>query len=562
MDCSNETKVTNQLEAAVKEGNETLVEVLLDCNGTNVNLVNQDGKTLLHMSSENGKLKVTKVLLKRADLDVNKGENTTGSTALEMAVTIGYMEMIELFISHHTIDINKGNYIGETALILASRLGNTEVLRLIIGHVNIDLNKATRNRKCALMVAAINGNTGVVKILLAQPGIEVNLATFDGKTALIYATLEHQVEIVMLLLRCPRIDTEILDEGYKTALQYARDKTYTNIVDAFQSRGPLILENGHTCCSDKIDRGLVTAVELDDITFVKTFMKCPQIDINTVNEEGYTSLYLAAKENKNDIVKVLLASPNIDINKHVVKNKESPLMVSAEEGIPDVVRLMLAHAQIDVNKLDSHGMSALQKAMKKGKLSHLRVIKLFLRCSMTMVTEQYDVQKDIAEAMKMHSLFLQMDPTCCKNVYVDSVVKAWDGDFRAIEGILRCPKSNINVIDDQGRTPLILASLQGHIEVVKVLLASPNIDINIGLPKGGMTAFSIASEKSHFLVMEQIIKKDEKRMMYDGWCFDNWTPHLILCKPTTGEKATLPTITVTGILICECQIVSLLTYNI
>ena len=62
----------------------------------------------------------------------------------------------------------------------------------------------------------------------------------------------------------------------------------------------------------------------------------------------------------------------------------------------------------------------------------------------------------------------------------------------------------------------------GHIEAVKVLLQNQDVGVNIGRSGSGGTAFSIASEKSPFDVMEAMIangKSNEGK----GWCNDNWT---------------------------------------
>ena len=117
-------------------------------------------------------------------------------------------------------------------------------------------------------------------------------------------------------------------------------------------------------------------------------------------------------------------------------------------------------------------------------------------------------------------------------------------DSRAIRGILRCPNSNINIVDPKSRTPLFFSSLQGHNQAVGVLLADPKIDVNIGMLGDGANAFSIASEKSHFPVMKQLIDKANERetneVLNNGWCSDNWTPKLVLCKETTVTESTTP----------------------
>ena len=131
-------------------------------------------------------------------------------------------------------------------------------------------------------------------------------------------------------------------------------------------------------------------------------------------------------------------------------------------------------------------------------------------------------------------------------------------DFRAIEGILRCPHSNINIVDPRSRTPLFFSSGEGHNQAVGVLLPDPKIEVTIGMLGDGANAFSVASEKSHFPVMKQLINKAEalqiegdeqgaQELLNSGWCSDNWTPKLVLCKETTIiESTTSPPTEETG----------------
>ena len=534
------------LYVASEIGLEDSVNVILRQPDVNINKGRTtDGKTPLIVAAEEGRMSIVQLLTSHADIQVNKAKNTTGTTPLGTAATEGHVEIVKLLVGHPDIDIDKGDDLGQNALILAAINGHDEIIEVLIADSRTNVNQVTTKRKTALMEAAFNGNVPGVKLLLAHPDIGVNIATFNGKTALLYATLQQKAEIVTLLLRCPTTNTKMVDEEYKTALEYAQENGFTRIVEAFGSRGKLVTQNGHTCCSEAVDRGLIIATELDDISTVNNIFRCPTLDINVVNEEGFSSLYLAARANQLQMVKTLSVGPNIDINKHVVQNKETPLMVSSEAGYHDIVKLFLAHVQIDANKVDSHGISALQKAMAMGEPRHVRVVKLFLRCPMTYIPNYDGSQTEIAEAMDMQSWFLQMTPTCCKDVNHDLLSTAWQGDHRGIEGILRCPKAYIHVLDKKGRTPLFLASMRGHDQAVQVLLSSPNINLNIGHTKSGETAFSIASELGHSNVLAELIRSG---WIIDGWCTDNWTPLLIKCKPETStEQQTSTTQTLGGI---------------
>ena len=564
------------LHSAAEGGQTQILSLLLEHPLVNINLGDREGQTALYVASQTGLYDIVNVILRQIDVDINKGrrsdgmtplivaaeeghtnivhllinhtdiqvnkaKNTSGTTPLEMAATKGHKEIVMLLIGHPGIDLNKGDKLGQNPLILAAINGHDEIIDILISDSRCNINKVTTKGKTALMEAAFNGHVRAIRLLLAHPDIEVNIATFNGKTALFYATLQQKVEVVTLILRCPKANSKLVDEEYKTALHYAQEYGFTSIVEAFSSRGKLVTQSGHTCCSVNINRGLIIAAEMDDIPTVNNIFRCPGLDINKVNEEGFTSLYLAARANQLQMVRTLSVGPNIDINKHAGQNEESPLMISSEAGHHTIVELLLAHVQINPNKVDSHGISALQKAMAMGEPRHVRVVKLFLRCEITNVPNYDGSQKEIMEALDMHSWFLQMSPTCCKDVNHDLLSTAWQGDHRGIEGLLRCPKADIHVLDKKGRTPLFLASMRGHNQAVQTMLSNPNINLNIGHTKSGETAFSIASEVSHFDVMAELISSEWN---LDGWCTDNWTPLHIKCNPETSTGSGQQTTTV------------------
>ena len=63
--------------------------------------------------------------------------------------------------------------------------------------------------------------------------------------------------------------------------------------------------------------------------------------------------------------------------------------------------------------------------------------------------------------------------------------------FRA----LRMSLCNVNLADKDGGTPLNIASLNGHIEVTKKLLAYPQININQATKTDGSTPLLAATKK-------------------------------------------------------------------
>ena len=58
-------------------------------------------------------------------------------------------------------------------------------------------------------------------------------------------------------------------------------------------------------------------------------------------------------------------------------------------------------------------------------------------------------------------------------------------------------------------TALIVASQQGHTEIVKILMARPDIDVNKALTSDGRTALIVASQKGHTEIVEKLMARPD-----------------------------------------------------
>ena len=543
------------------------MERIFHCHITDadINTQDNDGRTPLYLAALRNHTNVVSFLLQQGSVDINHGTKFHGETALIVAARHGHTDIVSLLLENEIIDVNKRlTDTGMTALIVASKNGHTsivqslldhpqtlvnirllttgesplvaaiqnkheEVVKLLLSNSEIDENLGLNNGKSPLIVASsrFDSSISIVKYLLSKPGIDANKAVFDGQTALIFAVKMGYYDIVELLLRCPKIDTHHVDEEYKTAQDYAIEKNFANIVQAFETRGSLTKEKGHTCCSDNINRGLLKAVEDSDLTWVKTFLTCPQIEINLGNQYGITPLIVTAREGYTDVARLLLNNKDIDTNSYNSVNGKTALIMASEEGKWEVVKMLLANAQIDVEWLDIERETALKKSATKG---HLMAVKLLLRCTKTKVDDIESSFDYINEAITLRQRLLAVGHTCCLNVAHGLHHAAIEGNYREIRGLLQCPDADSNVMDKKGQTPLYLASWKGHEMAVEVLLGDHLIDASLGRKFDGGTPFSISSEKRHIQVMQKLISYEHEGDLNKGWCSDNWTPHLIKCE--------------------------------
>ena len=466
-------------------------------------------------------------------------------TPLFWASTRGHNDIVKLLISQPHILVNVGRSTDNAnPLYQASKYGLMDTVNILLEHPMIDVNHATLGKKTSLMVASIYGYRQVVQKLLSITSIDVNYATFDGKTALIYAVLAKQRKILELLLRCPKTITNLQDEEYMTALDRAKKMSYTELIALFTARGTLQMTKGHTCCSNTINRGLHVAVQYNHLPWIQTFLVCPGIEINVHNKNGYTPLSLATERGYAKIVEIFLADQRIDVNKQNTESKQNALLIASKRGHVDILKQLILHNQTLVNQQNAKGESALSTALEEYSErpyphEYLQIIKLLMRCPKTEVKIEGSYGPEIMQYIAIRSSFLETNPTCCLKVNESLLGAAWAGDYRAIRGLLHCPGSSVNTNDKKGRTPVYIAAMMGHLLTLEVLLQNYDINANIGREIDGGTAFSVASERSHFNVLRALIengKSDESK----GWCSDQWANPCTVSEED-NEETKIPT---------------------
>jgi phage pi2 protein 07 len=127
--------------------------------------------------------------------------------------------------------------------------------------------------------------------------------------------------------------------------------------------------------------------KLSSNMIVKMILECPNIDVNSQNENGWSALMYASNySNSNSsekTVKMLLEHPKINVN---LQNEEglSALMLisrSLNNSTEGTVKMLLDHPDIDINLQTKDGQTALSLLSYNSKNSEKieRLIKLFLK---------------------------------------------------------------------------------------------------------------------------------------------------------------------------------------
>lgn len=196
------------------------------------------------------------------------------------------------------------------------------------------------------------------------------------------------------------------------------------------------------------------------------------MDINNIHpDDGLTPLHFAILHQDIDFINILLSRSDIDVN---VKNREgdTPLMQAIKSNQLDVVKLLLACDGIEVNALNSYGVSPLLQACLGKTKQHRQILKLLLA--------HPHINVNLAP----------------KNRPTPLIGAALRRDHVEVVALLLAEK-NIEVnAKYKGLTALMHAVSKGNLSIVKALLAHKDIDISYENSLGE-TALSIAKEKGY-----------------------------------------------------------------
>jgi len=523
---------TTALFNAVEKGHVKVVEVLLEHNAE-ANLSSRDNESPLIQACHRGHHEIVKHLLRASNIKINQKRKTDGATCLFVACREGATECVTHLLSNDLLFINASKTNGRSPLFIASFFGYKDIVSMLIAHSHrmtklrmnhgvLDVNQCDSKGFTPLFVAAQNGHTQIVTLLLHNKA-DVNQAEQRGHTPLWISALRGHVEVVRVLLSHPNIDIDYKDLSGVTALWAACQNNNSEVVELLLHPRNVVVEvsrdeRGHqrvvSRSKDPIfdaaalaaGGGLDTFPIINDDADGRSADEDAESDISDLEENEYDPQRVGSRkereqrkrdraQRKKDRVKKKPkkeerkgANPNLakhdgctplwiaasrgnaacmdplinygaDLNKPDRSQGATPLFVACQNGKKPAVDLLLA-ANADVNRPRSgDGTTPLMMAAHNG---HAGIVDVLLKSGADpMQANTTGLNALGCAAMQGHSEIVKLAYQHLMNVKnpqeIVDFVNAGDG---------------VN-----GWTPLHLACMGGHENVIKFLINTVKVDI-------------------------------------------------------------------------------------
>jgi len=245
---------------------------------------------------------------------------------------------------------------------------------------------------------------------------------------------------------------------------------------------------------------LMLAASNGKLGVVKLLLKS-DADVNPEDKDGRTALMLAARYGKLDVVKLLLESDADNVMKlmnAVDKDGQTSLMMAARYGNLDVVKLLL-ESDADVDPEDNDGRTALiwavfnrrdnvVRAILEGRY-HSHEIDHFLT-----IKGRDKKWKAIQKNLNKYLFFISRYPT----LQLGAI------DTPSFVELLLVAGADVNATNKKdGETSLIRAAKYGNLDVVNLLLEF-GADVNVA-DKDGLTALMFAIVQKRFAVVRVLL---------------------------------------------------------
>ncbi|KAF8771629.1 Ankyrin-3 like protein [Argiope bruennichi] len=476
------------LHVAANSGRESIVKYLIEEMKMPVDGKDINGKTPLSIASKKGHKDVVTILLEhKADMYL---KDVFGYAPLHYAVLENHFNVVTVLLENETdVDANQTFY-GFTALHLAASMGHLNLVNCLL-EKKVDVNFKSDMDYVPLHFAASGGHFEVAKLLLKNGANDGNIAASklllekgatvanpseNAASPLEVAAYFGHLELVKELLNDAGENSKIL------ALMRAASRGHLAVVELLLDSGVDIKARSHHVDST----ALHFAAEKGHLGTVKLLLD-REAEINAQDGNGDTALHLSSRKEHKEVVRLLIKR-KADILIHD-KTDTFPLEIIVKKGMTD----LLIKEKIVVDFSYTNDISPFHFAAYYGDINFVKY------CVDNGFSEN---NRKILELLIKRGADLSTEKE--RSLFLSAVT---NGHEDIVDFFLSRNPNILTANANKDEYPLHRAVIFGHVSVVKKMLDKGKKDEMNLMDKNFKTPLLIAVEKDHCEVAQLLVSK-------------------------------------------------------
>ena len=487
----NNSNQTPLMHACLDGGHLDKIKTLIN-NGANIKVKDNHGASVLHVASQKSKPEIVEFFLKFTEISVNATDNNNQTPLMHACLNGGSFDNIQMLIQNGA-DVTARDNHGATLLHIASYKSKREVVELFLKLYKPAANAVDYNNQTPLMFACSDEDRFDNIVALVNNGADIKLRNNYGATLLHFASHKSSAKVLKFLLGFNELCVNATNNDHQTPLMFA-------CLDGgrLENIQTLILHGADTKVKDIKGSSLLHFASFwSKQEVVDFFTKQNEVSVNANDNHNYTPLmYACFRGGRLDNIKTLV---NKGANLKAEDNYGATVLhIASRNSKQEVVEYLLKFDEISVNATDKKNRTPLMHACLGDRLDN---IKILLKSGADITARDY------IGATILHIASINLEQG-------------------GMEFLLKLKLISVNVNDNENRTPLMYACLNGgRLNIIKMLIengadiqAKDNIDT---------TLLHIASSESSQEVVEYFLKLNE--ISVNATDKDRKTPLMCAC---------------------------------